>query len=49
MQKGESGTFTQAEIETILDNAQTIVKPLLAKIEEFSQVQEMNEMFRFEF
>ena len=49
MQKGESGTFTQTEIESIIDNAQTIVKPLLAKIEEYSQVQEMNEMFRFEF
>ena len=49
MQKGESGTFTQTEIETILENAQTLVKPLLAKIEEFSQVQEMNEMFRFDF
>ena len=49
MQKGESGTFTQSEIEMILENAQTIVKPLLAKIDEFSQVPEMNEMFRFEF
>ncbi|MHA2167861.1 MAG: exosome complex protein Rrp42 [Candidatus Hodarchaeales archaeon] len=49
MQKGESGTFTQTEIESIIDNAQTLVKPLLAKIEEYSQVQEMNEMFRFEF
>ncbi|MCK4849642.1 MAG: exosome complex protein Rrp42, partial [Candidatus Heimdallarchaeota archaeon] len=46
MQKGESGTFTQSEIETILENAQTIVKPLLAKIDEFSQVSEVNEMFR---
>lgn len=49
MQKGESGTFTQTEIESIIDNSQTLVKPLLAKIEEYSQVQEMNEMFRFEF
>jgi exosome complex component RRP42 len=49
MQKGESGTFTQTEIESIIDNAQTLVKPLLAKIEEYSQVQEMNEMFLFEF
>ena len=49
MQKGESGTFTQTEIESIIDNAQALVKPLLAKIEEYSQVQEMNEMFRFEF
>jgi exosome complex component RRP42 len=49
MQKGESGTFTQAEIEMILENAQTIAKPLLAKIDEFSQVPDMNEMFRFEF
>jgi len=49
MQKGESGVFTQSEIEMMLDNAQTIVKPLLAKIDEFSQVPELNEMFRFEF
>ena len=49
MQKGESGTFTQAEIEMILENAQTIAKPILAKIDEFSQVPDMNEMFRFEF
>ena len=49
MQKGESGVFTQAEIETMIDNAQTFVKPILAKIEEFSQVQELNEMFQFDF
>jgi exosome complex component RRP42 len=49
MQKGESGTFTQPEIESIMENARTIVKPLLAKIDEFSQVTELNEMFRFEF
>jgi len=49
MQKGESGTFTQPEIEMILENAQTIAKPLLARIDELSQVPEMNEMFRFEF
>ncbi len=49
MQKGESGTFTQSEIEMILENAQTIAKTTLAKIDEFSQVPEMSEMFRYEF
>ena len=49
MQKGESGIFLQSEIEMILEQAQTIVKPLLQKIDEHSQSLELSEMFRFDF
>ena len=49
MQKGESGVFFESEIEMMIEQAQTLVKPLLEKIDEFSQSSELNEMFRFNF
>lgn len=45
MQKGESGVFTENEIETLLDQASIHVKRLNDLIEQTSQTGEFNEMF----
>ena len=45
MQKGESGVFTENEIETLLDQASNHVKRLNDLIEQSSQTVEFNEMF----
>lgn len=45
MQKGDSGVFTENEIETLLDQASIHVKRLNDLIEQTSQTGEFNEMF----
>ena len=45
MQKGESGVFTENEIETLIDQASIHVKRLNDLIEQTSQTGEFNEMF----
>ncbi|UCE12343.1 MAG: exosome complex protein Rrp42 [Candidatus Heimdallarchaeota archaeon] len=49
MQKGESGTFFEEEILTMLEKASERTKELHNLIEQSSQAPELQEMFRFDF